>query len=206
MSDLFDLTGKVALITGGSRGLGYAIAKAFAAAGADIIVSSRKLEACEKVADEIESMGRRALAYACHMGHWQEIEGLVQAAYDAFGKVDILVNNAGKSPAVGSSIEVTEDLFDKVVSLNFKGPFRLTALVGERMAKADGGSIINVGSVGSLLPDHTFGPYAGAKSALNTITTAHFSGIRWGQSTRQRDIARIFQDRRCQALAKGQGS
>ncbi len=173
MSDLFDLSGKTALITGGSRGLGYQIARAFAERGADVIVSSRKLDACETVAREIERMGRRSLAYACHMGHWSEIDGLVDAAYAAFGKVDILVNNAGMSPVTPSSVATSEELFDKVLALNFKGPYRLSALIGTRMAAAGGGSIINVSSVGSLIPRAAFGPYAGAKAALNAITVAH---------------------------------
>jgi len=173
LKDLFDLRGKVALITGGSRGLGYQIACGFAEHGADIVIASRKLDACEKVARELQGMGRRALAYACHMGHWNEIDGLVDAAYAAFGRVDILVNNAGMSPATPSSIATTEEIFDKVVAINFKGPYRLSALIGTRMAAADGGSIINISSVGALIPRATFGPYAGAKSALNAITIAH---------------------------------
>src|SRR5690606_37656669 len=98
MADLFDLTGKVALVTGGSRGLGYQMVKAFAAHGADVIVTSRKIDNCRKVAAEVEAMGRRALAYGCNVSRWEELDGLVEAAYAAFGKVDILVNNAGSSP------------------------------------------------------------------------------------------------------------
>jgi len=173
MKNMFDLSGKVALITGGSRGLGYEIAKGFAAQGADIVVSSRKLDACAAVAREMEGMGRRALAYACHMGHWNEIDGLVDAAYAAFGKVDILVNNAGASPFSPSSLATSEEILDKVLALNFKGPYRLSALIGSRMAAGAGGSIINISSVGSVIPRATYGPYAGAKAALNAITLAH---------------------------------
>ena len=173
MTNLFDLTGKVALITGGSRGLGRAIALCFASHGADVIVSSRKLDACQEVAREIEALGRRALAHACHMGHWDEVGALAQAAYTAFGKVDILVNNAGMSPSTPTSVSTSEEIFDKVVALNFKGPYRLSALVGSRMAQGSGGSIINVSSVGSLIPRASYGAYAGAKAALNAITTAH---------------------------------
>lgn len=173
MKELFDLHGKVALITGGSRGLGYQIARGFAEHGADVIVASRKLDACAAVARELQDMGRRTLAYACHMGHWGEIDGLVDAAYAAFGRVDILVNNAGMSPSTPSSSATSEEIFDKVVALNFKGPYRLSALIGTRMAAAGGGSIINVSSVGALIPRATFGPYAGAKAALNAITVAH---------------------------------
>jgi NAD(P)-dependent dehydrogenase (short-subunit alcohol dehydrogenase family) len=173
LQNLFDLSGKVALVTGGSRGLGLQIVRVFAEHGADVVVASRKLDACEAVAREVKSIGRRAIAHACHMGHWSEIDDLVGAAYAAFGRVDILVNNAGMSPSLASSTEASEDLFDKVVALNFKGPYRLSALIGTRMAAGSGGSIINVSSVGSLIPRASFGPYAGAKAALNAITLAH---------------------------------
>ena len=124
-AQLFDLTGKVALVTGGSRGLGRAMALAFAAAGADVVVSSRKLDACERVADEIRALGRRALAVAANAGQWDELPGLADAAYEEFGRVDILVNNAGMSLLYGHISEVTEAMWDKVVDLNLKGVFRL---------------------------------------------------------------------------------
>jgi NAD(P)-dependent dehydrogenase (short-subunit alcohol dehydrogenase family) len=173
MSDYFDLTGKVALVTGGSRGLGYQMVKAFAAHGADIFITSRKLEACEKAAAEVRAIGRKARTYACNVANWQELDGLVEAAYAAFGKVDILVNNAGSSPLAPSSLETPEQLFDRIVSLNFKGPFRLMSLVGSRMAAGGGGgSIINISSAGALRPRPQIAPYAGAKAALNAITEA----------------------------------
>jgi NAD(P)-dependent dehydrogenase (short-subunit alcohol dehydrogenase family) len=173
MNDLFDLSGKVALVTGGSRGLGLEIVRGFARHGADVVIASRKQAACDSVAEEIRALGRRALAHACHVGHWQELDGLVNAAYGEFGKIDILVNNAGMSPVTPSSLLTSEEMFDKVVALNFKGPYRLSALIGTRMAAGAGGSIINISSVGSLIPRASFGPYAGAKAALNAITTAH---------------------------------
>jgi NAD(P)-dependent dehydrogenase (short-subunit alcohol dehydrogenase family) len=172
MTDLFDLSGKVALVTGGSRGLGYQMVKAFAGHGADILVTSRKLEACEQVAAEVRAMGRKAVAHACNVANWHELEGLADAAYAAFGKVDILVNNAGSSPLAPSSLETPEPLFDRIVSLNFKGPFRLMSLVGSRMAAGDGGTIINISSAGALRPRPQIAPYAGAKAALNAITEA----------------------------------
>ncbi|SHN17327.1 short chain dehydrogenase [Cryptosporangium aurantiacum] len=171
MSDLFDLTGKVALVTGGSRGLGREMVLAFAAAGADVVIASRKLDACEKTAAEVEAMGRRALPVAAHVGRWDDVDRLVDVAYAEFGRVDILVNNAGMSPLAPSSDETSEELFDKVVGVNFKGPFRLGSLVGRRMADAGGGSIINVSSSGALMPQPSFGPYSGAKAALNALTT-----------------------------------
>ena len=173
MADYFDMTGKVVLVTGGSRGLGYEMAKAFATQGADVIVTSRKAEACEAVAEEIRGMGRRALAVGCHVGLWEELPRLVETAYDAFGKVDVLVNNAGIAPTAPSSSEVSEDLFDKTVGVNFKGPFRLSALIGDRMVKAGSGAIINVTSTGAVNPSSAYPVYAGAKAALNIVTQCH---------------------------------
>jgi NAD(P)-dependent dehydrogenase (short-subunit alcohol dehydrogenase family) len=170
-ADLFDLTGKVALVTGGSRGLGREMVLAFAAAGADVVIASRKLDNCKALAEEIEAKGRRALPVACHVGHWSECDELTERAYEHFGKVDILVNNAGMSPLAPSSAETSEELFDKVIGVNFKGPFRLSALIGERMYEGDGGSIINISSSGALFPAPRYGPYAGAKAALNALTT-----------------------------------
>ena len=168
---LFDLTGKVALVTGGSRGLGREMVLAFAAAGADVVIASRKLDNCKALAEEIEATGRRALPVACHVGHWNECDELAERAYEHFGRVDILVNNAGMSPLAPSSTETSEELFDKVIGVNFKGPFRLSALIGQRMYDGDGGSIINVSSSGALFPAPRYGPYAGAKAALNALTT-----------------------------------
>ncbi len=174
---LFDLTGKVALITGGSRGLGLQMVRAFAQHGADVLIASRKLDACEAAAEEVRAMGRRAKAYAVHAGRWAEMERLADEAYADFGRIDILVNNAGMSPAVPSH-EVTEQLFDSVLSLNFKGPFRLASLVAHRMAEGDGGVIINVSSSGALNPLPRVIPYSGAKAALNamTVSLAHEYG------------------------------
>ncbi|NYI78342.1 SDR family NAD(P)-dependent oxidoreductase [Nocardioides panzhihuensis] len=169
--DLFSLEGKVALVTGGSRGLGRQMSLAFARAGADVIVTSRKLEACEEVVAEITSTtGRRGLAYGCHLGRWDEIEGLVDTAYDRFGRVDVLVNNAGMSPVYDKVTDVTERMYDSVLNLNLKGPFRLTQLVGTRMKEQGSGSIINVSSTGSLRPMGSIIPYAAAKNGLNAMT------------------------------------
>jgi NAD(P)-dependent dehydrogenase (short-subunit alcohol dehydrogenase family) len=173
------LSGKVALVTGGSRGLGRAMALAFADAGADVIVASRKLENCQAVVGEIEARGRRGLAVACHVGHWDELEHLVTTSYDAFGRVDVLVNNAGMSLLYESLPAVTEAIWDKTVDLNLKGPFRLTALVGSRMADGPyGGSIINVSSTGSIRPAASMLPYDAAKAGLNALTVgfAHAFG------------------------------
>ena len=168
--DLFDLTGRVALVTGGTRGLGRAIVRSLAQAGADVIVASRKLEACEEAAEEVRQLGRRALAHDCHVGHWDEIERLVDDAYAEFGQVDVLVNNAGLAPTYPNPQGVTEELWDKTLGVNLKGPFRLTSLVGARMCAGKGGSIVNISSIGGVRPTHDILPYAAAKAGLNALT------------------------------------
>ncbi len=171
LADRFDLTGKVALVTGGSRGMGREIVRAYAQAGADVVIASRKLENCQALAREIESVhGRRALPVACHVGDWQACEGLAEAAYAAFGRVDVLVNNAGMSPVYDAIGDVSEALYDKVLDVNLKGPFRLSALIGSRMAEGAGGSIINVSSVAAIRPRGEIVPYAAAKAGLNAMT------------------------------------
>ncbi len=170
MDKLLDFSGRTAIVTGGSRGLGKEMALGLAERGANVVITSRKADACADVAAQIEGMGREALAYGCHVGHWDEIDGLVDAAYGRFGRVDILINNAGMSPLYPKLTDVTEDLFDKVVGVNLKGPFRLMALVGERMQADGGGSIINISSTASLNPSPTSEPYGAAKSGLNALT------------------------------------
>ena len=168
---LFDFSGKVVLITGGSRGLGYQMAKAFALRGADLIVASRKLENCEKVADEARALGRRALAVGMHAGRWADCDALIAQAYDEFGRVDVLINNAGMSPACPSE-ELSEALFDSVLNLNFKGPFRLASQIGHRMRQGSGGAIINISSIASVRAAPGVVPYSGAKAALNAMTVS----------------------------------
>ena len=170
MADLFDLTGKVALVTGGSRGLGRAMVLAFAEHGADVVITSRKAANCELVAEEARAFGVRALPYGCHVGRWDELDGLADTAYAEFGKVDILVNNAGMSPLYPKLSAVTEDLFDKVVGVNLKGPYRLSAIVGERMAAGDGGAIVNVSSTAAVQATPGSEPYGAAKAGINSLT------------------------------------
>ena len=170
MADLFDLTGKVALVTGGSRGLGRSMCLAFAERGADVVIVSRKQDSCDELAHEIEARGRRALPVGINVGDWQQIDRLVEDAYAAFGKIDILVNNAGMSPLYPSLEAVNEALFDKVIAVNLKGPFRLAALIGSRMAEGDGGSIINVSSTAAVHPAPDAAVYGAAKAGLNNLT------------------------------------
>jgi NAD(P)-dependent dehydrogenase (short-subunit alcohol dehydrogenase family) len=168
---LFDLTDRVVLITGGSRGLGREMASAVARCGADVVIASRNFDNCVTAANEIEAeTGRTVMPYGVHVGRWDQLDGLVDAAYQRFGKVDTLINNAGMSPLYDKLTNVTEKLFDAVMNLNLKGPFRLSALVGERMVAAGGGSIINVSSTGSLRPNGGIIPYAAAKAGLNAMT------------------------------------
>jgi NAD(P)-dependent dehydrogenase (short-subunit alcohol dehydrogenase family) len=172
-TDLFDLTGRIALVTGGSRGLGREMARAFAELGADVVIASRKQDSCDAAAAEIaKATGRRVLGRACHVGKWKDVEALADAAYQHFGKVDILVNNAGMSPLYPSVDAVSEELWDKVLDVNLKGPFRLTALVGSRMARGDGGSILNISSGAAKRPTPDVIPYAAAKAGLEAMTVA----------------------------------
>ncbi|ORV08372.1 SDR family NAD(P)-dependent oxidoreductase [Mycobacterium celatum] len=170
---LFDLTDRVVLITGGSRGLGREMAFGVARCGADVVIASRNMDNCVSTAKEIEAeTGRTAMPYQVHVGRWDQLDGLVDATYDRFGKIDTLINNAGMSPLYDTLTDVTEKLFDAVVNLNLKGPFRLSALVGERMVAAGSGSIINVSTAGSLRPTPDIIPYAAAKAGLNAMTEA----------------------------------
>jgi NAD(P)-dependent dehydrogenase (short-subunit alcohol dehydrogenase family) len=166
-----NLSGKIALVTGGSRGLGREMVLAFAEHGADVVIASRKLDNCEKLANEVrERFGRRALAVATNVGDWDQCDALTETAYTEFGTVDILVNNAGMSPLYPSVDKVTEVLYDKVFGINLKGPFRLSATIGTRMVETNGGSIINISSVGSIRSNATILPYAAAKAGLNSLT------------------------------------
>lgn len=169
---IIDMTGKVVLVTGGSRGLGREMALGFAAAGADIAIASRKHDACVAAAREVEALGRRAFAHAAHVADWTQMGELVDAVYGHFGRVDVLINNAGMSPLYERPMDVSEDLFDKVIGVNLKGPFRLCALIGERMMAGDGGVIINVSSIAAIRPRKDIIPYAAAKAGLNAMTEA----------------------------------
>jgi NAD(P)-dependent dehydrogenase (short-subunit alcohol dehydrogenase family) len=169
-----DLSGRVALVTGGSRGLGRSMVMGLAEAGADVIVVSRKLDACEQVAAEVEAAtGRTALPLACHVGYWDQIDSLVETVYARFPRIDVLVNNAGLSPLYPDVASITEALYDKVFDINLKGPFRLAQRIGQRMVDdGGGGSIINISTVGSLRPTGSIIPYAAAKAGLNAMTVA----------------------------------
>ncbi|ORB65570.1 SDR family NAD(P)-dependent oxidoreductase [Mycolicibacterium tusciae] len=170
-AELLDMTGKVAVITGGSRGIGRAVAEGLAMAGANVVIASRKLENCELAAKEIEAAtGRDALPVGCHVGRWEDADILLDTVYREFGRCDVLVNNAGMSPVYDTLTSVTQELYDKVHAVNARGPFRLAVLFGSRMAEGEGGSIINVTTAGTLRPDTADLPYVMAKAGLNALT------------------------------------
>jgi NAD(P)-dependent dehydrogenase (short-subunit alcohol dehydrogenase family) len=172
-AERFDLTGKVAVVTGGSRGIGRAMVEGLAAAGADVVIASRKLPNCEAVATYVqETTGRKALPVECHVGHWDDCDRLADTVYSHFGRCDVLVNNAGMSPLYDDLVSVTEAYYEKVHAVNARGPFRLSSLIGTRMSEGDGGSIINVTTAGTLRPSAHELPYEMAKAGLNAMTLA----------------------------------
>ncbi|MEY4031729.1 MAG: hypothetical protein RL430_2077 [Actinomycetota bacterium] len=169
--DLFDLSGRTAIITGGSRGLGQQMALAFADHGANVVVASRKLENCEAVAQQVRERGVKAKAIAYHAASWDDADRLAAESIAEFGHIDILVNNAGMSPLYPSLVDVTEDLYDKVLGVNLKGPFRLSALIGTHIVQSGRtGSIINVSSIASRRPSPNEVVYGAAKAAINNLT------------------------------------
>ena len=149
----FSLQGKVAVVTGGSRGIGQAIALGIARAGADVVVASRKLPDLEKVAEEIKGMGRKSLAVAAHIGRVEEIDNLVSKVKEEFGRIDILVNNAATNPAMDSALDVSERAWDSIMNLNLKGLFFLSQAVARAMKEQGGGRIVNIASIAGITPD-----------------------------------------------------
>jgi NAD(P)-dependent dehydrogenase (short-subunit alcohol dehydrogenase family) len=186
MSDIFNVRDKVAVITGGSRGLGRALSLGLAERGAHVAVVSRKLDNCEEVAALARRHGVDAIAVSCHVGRWVEVERLADIAYDHFGRVDVLVNNAGIGPVSSSMLDIDEKLFDATMSLNFKGPFRLSCVVGARMKAAGSGSIVNISSGAATNARPGAPVYAAGKAALNAVTIA--LAIEYGPEVRVNTI------------------
>jgi NAD(P)-dependent dehydrogenase (short-subunit alcohol dehydrogenase family) len=169
--DYFDLTGRTAIVTGGSRGLGKEMVLAFAAQGANVVIASRKLENCEELAREVEDRFEvRALPVECHVGYWDQAEDLAKRSIAEFGTIDILVNNAGMSPLYASLDAIDEGLYDKVMDVNLKGTFRLTVLIGDHMKANGKGSIISVSSTAAVKPTPGEVVYALAKAGLHNMT------------------------------------
>lgn len=171
VSRLFDLTGRVAVVTGATKGIGRAVAEGLAGAGASVVVSSRKQDLCEAVAAEIgAATGRDTMGLACHVGEWDAIPAFVDAVYARFGRVDVLVNNAGISPAPTPVVDMTREFWRKLQSVNLEGPLRMSALVAPRMRDQGGGSIINVASVGAYTGGAGNSAYAASKAGLIVLT------------------------------------
>jgi len=168
----YDFTGKVVVITGGSRGLGHEMALGFAAAGANLAIASRKLDSCEATVEEIRALGRDGSAHSIHVGKWEDCNRLADEVYARWGRADVLINNAGLSPLAPSSLVTSEELFDKIIAVNLKGPFRLSALFASRMTAGAGGAIINISSTASIRPNPETAPYGAAKAGLNILTVA----------------------------------
>ncbi len=168
--NLFDLTGKVAIVTGASRGIGAAIAVALANAGARVVLASRKQEGLDAVAAEISAAGGQALAIAAHTGDQAAVARLVAQTADAFGGVDILVNNAATNPHFGPILTADESLWDKTLDVNVKGYFRMAQACAPYMAAQGGGKIINLASVAGLAPQPGMGVYCVTKAAVIMLT------------------------------------
>ena len=173
------LQNRVVIVTGASRGIGRAVAVRFGEAGAAVVVAARGNHA-DAVAEEIRGEGGRAASVSVDVTDTKQIEAMVGKAIEEYGRIDVLVNNAGMSPLYPNLSAVTEELFDKVVGVNLKGPYRLSALIGERMAAGDGGAIINVSSNAAVQPTPNSEPYGACKAGINSLTLslAHAFGPR----------------------------
>ena len=177
--NLFDLTGKTALITGSSKGIGRAIAERMAEHGANVVVSSRKRDACQVVADGITAKGGRAMVIPANVGRKEELQALVDQTIAAWGGIDILVVNAAVNPFYGPAIECPDDAFDKVMSSNVKSTFWLCNMVLPQMAARGGGAVIVISSIAGLRGTPVIGPY-GISKAADTAITRNIA-VEWGK-------------------------
>jgi NAD(P)-dependent dehydrogenase (short-subunit alcohol dehydrogenase family) len=170
---LFDLTGRVAVVTGSTRGIGRAILEGYSRAGASVVVSSRKQQRCDEVAAEVRAAGGNAVGIACHVGDWDGIPGFVDAVVDEYGRIDVLVNNAGINPMVADLNEVSLDLWRKVFSVNVEGALRMSQCIAPIMRDHGGGSIINIGSMEAYYPSNPVSVvYGASKAALRNLTVS----------------------------------
>jgi len=170
-TQLFDLTGKVAIVTGSTKGIGRAMAFGLAQARASVVISSRKQDLCEKVASEIEAVsGSTTLGLACHVGDWDAIPGFVASVYERFGHIDVLVNNAGITPTRLTVSDITQDVWQKIFSVNVEGPLRMSQCVAPLMREHGGGSIVNIASMAAYSGGPGVCAYAASKAALVNLT------------------------------------
>ena len=178
VSTLFDMKGKVAVVTGSSRGIGRAIAERLAEHGARVVVSSRKLDACEEVVQSITARGGEAFAHASNIGRKEDLQGLVNAAIQKWGGIDILVCNAAVNPYFGASIDMPDDAYDKIMNSNVRSNFWLCNMVLPQMAERGGGSVIIISSIAGLLGSPTIGVYGISKAA--DMALARNLCVEWG--------------------------
>lgn len=169
---LFDLTGKIALVTGASRGIGEHIAKLLAQSGAHVIVSSRKIEGCQTVVDSILAAGGSAQAIACHIGEMDQVESIFNQISTEHGKLDILVNNAAANPYFGHILDTDLNAFQKTVDVNIRGYFFMSTMGAKLMKANDGGAIVNVASINGVTPGDYQGIYSISKAAVISMTKA----------------------------------
>ncbi len=170
LRDKFDLKGKVAIITGASKGIGESMAQILAEAGAKVIVSSRKQEAVDEVANALKAQGYEATGVACHVGEMSQLKNLVEKTIEIYGGIDIIINNAATNPVFGPVVNTDESAFDKIMQVNVKAPFELAKLCYPSMKSRGGGSIINISSIGGLSPEPLLGIYSVSKASLVMLT------------------------------------
>ena len=172
-ADLFDLTGKVAIVTGSTKGIGRAMVEGLAGAGASVVVSSRKQDLCDEVAEEVRAAtGAEVLPLACHVGEWDAIPAFVEAVKERFGRIDVLVNNAGINPAHVSPTDMTLEYWRKVFSVNLEGPLRMAQQCAPIMRDGGGGSIVNIGTMAAYGPGPNICAYGASKAGLLNLTKA----------------------------------
>ena len=179
IKEQFNLEGKVAIITGSSKGIGKAIAKGLAQNGATVVISSRNQEACNEVVKEFMQEGLKAIGIACHIGKEGQRKNLVDTTIEAFGRIDILVNNAAINPVFGPIEEVDPAIFDKIMEVNVKAPWSLSNLVLPHLQANKSGSIINIASVEALTPGFGLSIYSTSKAAILMLTKNQAK--EWGQ-------------------------
>ena len=175
---LFDMTGKVAVITGSTKGIGRAIAEEMARCGARVVISSRKAEACEQVASEMRAQGFDAMAIACHVGKKEDLQNLVDKTNEAWGTIDVLVCNAATNPVYGPTAEMTDDAWDKIMDTNVKGTFWLTNMVLPGMAERGEGAVVLLSSIAGIRGNTTIGTYGVSKAAEAAL--ARNLAVEWG--------------------------
>lgn len=180
LSTVFSLQDKVALITGASKGIGYGIAEIYAAAGAKVIISSRKQDALDEKAGQLKAKGYEATGIACNVGNMEELPALVEKSVAKYGQIDILVNNAASNPIFGPIHETSLEAFDKIMDVNVKAPFELTRLCFPHLRKSASASVINISSIGGLSPETGLGMYSVSKAALISLTKVYAK--EWGEA------------------------